>query len=135
MNFIDKAIANKENMSADDFLQAMADIYSEPGVWNILNNYPQYLQDIVYIIDYDTEIQMEGLESFVVYNKEQHEKTITAMLNAGITQEAELLNKAIKLDFESDYEDELEAISERIALYNDYDGFWDLVRKYIVKNK
>ena len=135
MNFIDKAIANKENMSADDFLQAMADIYSEPGVWNILNNYPQYIQDIVYIIDYDTEIQMEGLESFVVYNKEQHEKTITAMLNAGITQEAELLNKAIKLDFESDYEDELEAISERIALYNDYDGFWDLVRKYIEKNK
>lgn len=135
MNFIDKAIANKENMSADDFLQAMADIYSEPDVWNILNNYPQYIQDIVYIIDYDTEIQMEGLESFVIYKEEQHEKIITAMLNVGITQEAELLNKAIKLDFESDYEDKLEAISERIALNNDYDSFWDLVRKYIERNK
>lgn len=29
MNFIDKALANKDNLSNDDFLQAMADIYNE----------------------------------------------------------------------------------------------------------
>lgn len=33
MNFIDKAIENKEHRSSDDFLQAMADIYEEPEVW------------------------------------------------------------------------------------------------------
>ena len=33
MKFIDKAMENKDHMSPDDFLQAMADIYEEPKVW------------------------------------------------------------------------------------------------------
>ena len=34
MNFIDKAFA--QNLKGDDFLQAMADIYSEPEVYKEL---------------------------------------------------------------------------------------------------
>lgn len=55
MNFIDKAMEEKAQMSPDDFLQAMADIYKEPEVWKILDQYPQFIQDVIYIIDYDTD--------------------------------------------------------------------------------
>lgn len=61
MNFIDAALARQSNLSDDDFLQAMADIYKEPDVWDILDTYPPYIQDVIYIIDYDTVLQMEGL--------------------------------------------------------------------------
>lgn len=50
MNFIDTALANQCNLSDDDFLQAMADIYHEPEVWKILHKYPQYIQDVIYIM-------------------------------------------------------------------------------------
>lgn len=36
VKFIDKALAEKDNMSGADFLQAMADIYSEPQIWEQL---------------------------------------------------------------------------------------------------
>ncbi len=61
MNFIDAALAKQSNLSDDDFLQAMAGIYKEPDVWDILDAYPPYIQDVIYIIDYDTVSQMEGL--------------------------------------------------------------------------
>lgn len=44
MNFIDKAFEN--NLRGDDFLQAMADIYSEHEVRAILNQYPQFVKDV-----------------------------------------------------------------------------------------
>ena len=63
MNFIDRALARGDALDADDFLQAMADIYKEPQVWLELDRYPQYIQDIIHIVDYDTAVQMEGLDA------------------------------------------------------------------------
>ena len=59
MNFIDKAF--RSNLHGDGFLQAMAGIYSEREVRQVLNRYPQFVKDVILIIDYDTAIQMEGL--------------------------------------------------------------------------
>ena len=56
MNFIDKAFRN--NLHGDDFLQAMAGIYSEREVRQVLNRYPQFVKDVILIIDYDTAIQI-----------------------------------------------------------------------------
>lgn len=40
MNFIDAALANSNNLSNDDFLQAMADIYNDDeSFWNLVRNY------------------------------------------------------------------------------------------------
>ena len=50
MNFIDAALEKQSTLSDDDFLQAMAGIYKEPDVWDILDTYPQYIQDVIYII-------------------------------------------------------------------------------------
>lgn len=148
MNFIDTALANQNNMSDDEFLQAMADIYHEPEVWKILHTYPQYIQDVIYIIDYDTELQMEGLNSVLEGPmSEKYSQIHTALVNCGALQEAHILEEARQLSTDSsEYEDDNEyeeddyyermcELEEKTALHNDYEQFWDLVRSYIGKNR
>ena len=101
MNFIHRALAQGRRLSDDDFLQAMADIYKEPQVWQELDRYPQYVQDVIYVIDYDTEVQMEGLDACAV--SPRVEQYIQALLNCGAVSEAEILKRAKKLtDSDSD---------------------------------
>ena len=139
MNFIDRALARRESLTPDDFLQAMADIYKEPQVWQALDRYPQYVRDVIYIIDYDTEVQMEGLDACAA--SPRAEQYIQALLNCGAVAEAELLKRAKELaDSGPDGEDkafdaELEGLYRQIALNQDYEGFWDLVRGYIERSQ
>ena len=139
MNFIDRALARGDTLDADDFLQAMADIYKEPQVWQELDRYPQYIQDIIHIVDYDTAVQMEGLDACAA--SPRAEQYIQALLNCGAVSEAEILKRAKKLtDSDPDYEDEtvdaeLEALYRRIALNQNYEEFWDLVRGYIKRSQ
>ena len=86
MNFIDRALG--EGLAPDDFLQAMADIYKEPQVWGELDRYPQYVQDVVYIIDYDSEVQMEGLDACAA--SPRAEQYVQALLNCGADRESRL---------------------------------------------
>ena len=139
MNFIHRALAQGRRLSDDDFLQAMADIYKEPQVCQELDRYPQYVQDVIYVIDYDTEVQMEGLDACAV--SPRVEQYIQALLNCGAVSEAEILKRAKKLtDSDSDYEDEavdaeLEKLYRQIALNQNYEEFWDLVRGYIGRER
>lgn len=139
MNFIDRALARGDALDADDFLQAMADIYKEPQVWQELDRYPQYIQDIIHIVDYDTEVQMEGLDACAA--SPRVEQYIQALLNCGAVSEAEILKRAKKLtDSDSDYEDEavdaeMEKLYRQIALNQNYEEFWDLVRGYIGRER
>ncbi|MEY8317555.1 hypothetical protein AALB19_09625 [Oscillospiraceae bacterium 50-58] len=139
MNFIDRALLQGDALDADDFLQAMADIYKEPQVWQELDRYPQYIQDIIHIVDYDTEVQMEGLDACAA--SPRAEQYIQALLNCGAVSEAEILKRAKKLtDSDPDYEDEtvdaeLEALYRQIALNQNYEEFWGLVRGYIKRSQ
>lgn len=139
MNFIDRALAQGDALDADGFLQAMADIYKEPQVWQELDRYPQYIQDIIHIVDYDTEVQMEGLDACAA--SPRVEQYIQALLNCGAVSEAEILKRAKKLtDSDSDYEDEavdaeMEKLYRQIALNQNYEEFWDLVRGYIGRER
>lgn len=139
MNFIHRALAQGRRLSDDDFLQAMADIYRESQVWQELDRYPPYIRDVIYVIDYDTEVQMEGLDACAV--SPRVEQYIQALLNCGADSEAELLKRAKKLtDSDSDYEDEavdaeMERLYRQIALNQNYEEFWDLVRGYIGRER
>ena len=144
MNFIDSALAHGDSLSDDDFLQAMADIYKEPKVWDILDKYPQYIQDVIYIIDYDTELQMEGLEG--ILNCCPYEKMHSALINAGALEEARILDEAHILyetsssggeneDCDEQYYEQMEKLQSQTALHNDYESFWNMVRGYIGKNR
>ena len=139
MNFIDRALDQGESLTPDDFLQAMADIYKEPQVWRELDRYPQYVRDVIYTIDYDTEAQMEGLDACAA--SPRAELYIQALLNCGAAAEAEILKRARELSL-SDPDDEDEAVDaemdilyQQIALNQDYDAFWNLVRGYIERSR
>ena len=136
MNFIDRALENSKHMTSDEFLQAMADIYKEPEVWDNLKNYPQFVQDVIYIIDYDTELQMEGMEGFFTDRSGLHyTQTHTALLNCKALVEADILHKAAEIDKESEACGKLfEELEDKTAYHNEYDAFWDLVRDYIACN-
>ena len=139
MNFIDRALAQGDALDAEGFLQAMADIYRESQVWQELDRYPPYIRDVIYVIDYDTEVQMEGLDACAA--SPRAEQYVQALLNCGAVSEAEILKRAKKLtDSDSDYEDEavdaeLEALYRQIALNQNYEEFWDLVRGYIGRER
>ena len=135
MNFIDKAF--EQNLKGDDFLQAMVDIYSEPEVYKELKKYPRFVADIITVIDYDTALQMDGLDDVISGNlSNRYVEIINALENFGAKDEADVLKKAKELYILDDgsYDKEYNNLSSRLALNNDYDGFWDMVRAYIDRN-
>ena len=137
MNFIDAALAKQNALSDDDFLQAMAGIYKEPDVWDIWDAYPPYIQDVIYIIDYDTVLQMEGLAGVLESGTpEKYAKIHHALLRSGALDEARILCEAEQLDRESDhYYEQIANLQNQTALYGDYASFWNLIRSYIGKNR
>lgn len=135
MNFIDRAFAQK--LAGDDFLQAMAEIYSEPEVREILERYPPFIADVVSVIDYDTALQMDGLCAlFSGSLSGRYTEIITALGNCGADQEVAVL-KSAKTAFDADparFDREYGKYYMQLAMHNDYDGFWDTVRAYIDKS-
>lgn len=135
MNFIEKAFEQK--LTGDDFLQAMADFYNEPEVEEILDQYPRFVKDVIYIIDYDTTVQMEGFDEIINGSlEEKFDDIVTALDRCGLEDEVAVINEAKALS-ENDserYDEEYDALTKKISLHNDYEGFWDAVRKYIDSN-
>lgn len=122
MNFIDNALKTAE--CGEAFVQAMADIYSYPDLENILDQYPEWIRNIITIIDYDTNLSCEGLD-FKSYQEE-----IDALNAVGLSREAELL---ASINIQSS-EEEVEKCYSQLALNNDYEEFWDKVYEYADKN-
>ena len=135
MNFIDKAY--EQHLTGDDFLQAMSNIYAEPEVNKILNKYPTFVADVILIIDYDTALQMDGLDDVISGNlSSRYTEIVAALERCGAQQEASIIKRARELynTNRDSYDEEYDAIFNQVALHNDYDGFWDIIRAYIDKN-
>lgn len=124
MSFIDNALAAR--LTADEFLQAMGNIQNEPAVRETLSQYPQWIQDVIQILDYDAELTAEGLEN------REYTPEIAALKRAGIEKEAGLLSM---VHDNSDYA-AMSAIYPRLACLNeeDYAVFWNCLKAYISKN-
>ena len=122
MNFIDKALAEFTN--GEDFVQKMADIYEYPEVREKLANYPTWIRNIITVIDYDTELAMDGLEF------KSYRNVIDALTDIGVTTEAQAL-----IELESDMsQDGIDSCYSKLALNNDYEAFWDKIYSYTGKN-
>ena len=120
--FIDEALEMVS--SGEEFVQAMADIYSHTEVRDILMEYPDWIVNIITVIDYDTELQMDGLD-FKSYDDE-----IKALRNIGIESEAEILSSIT----DESTDEELSDCYDRLALKNNYDAFWLAVYEYAEEN-
>lgn len=135
MNFIDRAFEQK--LTGNDFLQAMADIFSEPEVHKVLHQYPGFVADVISIIEYDTALQMDGFDDIINGNLSgQCTEIIAALERCGAEHEASILRSAKELSEinEARYDEEYDHFYSQLALNNDYNGFWDIVQAYIDKN-
>ena len=132
MNFIDKAFTQK--LTGKDFLQAMAGIYSEPEIYQVLDRYPAFVKDVIIIIDYDTELQMEGLDEIIQGNlSDRYFEIVNALERCGEKEEVLVLKKARELydNDEQQYAEKYSDLYNSLALNHDEEGFWNLVIKYI----
>lgn len=89
------------------------------------------------IIDYDTAVQMDGLDDIINGNLcGRYSEIVGALERCGAGREAGILREAKAL-FDADTEGYKERYCEfcrQLALNDDYDGFWDVVRGYIDEN-
>ena len=122
MNFIDKAL--EEITNGEDFVQAMAEIYEHTEVREKLDKFPAWIRNIITVIDYDTELAMDGLEF------KSYRNVIDALTDIGVTTEAQAL-----IELEGDVsQDGIDSCYSKLALNNDYEAFWDKIYSYADKN-
>ena len=122
MNFIDKAL--EEITNGEDFVQAMAEIYEHTEVREKLDKFPAWIRNIITVIDYDTELAMDGLEF------KSYRNVIDALADIGVTTEAQAL-----IELEGDVsQDGIDSCYSKLALNNDYEAFWDKIYSYADKN-
>lgn len=122
MNFIDKAL--EEITNGEDFVQAMADIYEHTEVREKLDKFPSWIRNIITVIDYDTELSMNGLDF------KSYRNVIDALTDMGLMEEAEVL-----ITFEKKpSQEEADICYSKLAINNDYDAFWNKVYSYADEN-
>lgn len=130
MNFIDKAFEN--HLQCDDFLrEIMLNIYSYSEIRDIIVNYPQFVADAIAIIDYDTDLSMDG--DIFVNDSDKFPSIIMALHNCGIYNDVEILQQLNDL-FNSNLDifwNENDALYSKLMWNTDIDRFWELVKNYI----
>lgn len=122
MSFIDDALLEISN--GKDFVQAMVDIYEYPEVRSELGKLPSWIRNIITVIDYDTELAMNGLDF------QSYRNIIAALMDMGLTEEAEAL-----ITFEKKpSQEEADICYSKLALNNDFDAFWNKVYLHADEN-
>ena len=130
INFIEEILTNINSLRAEDIIESMAEIYNIPIDREDLVKYPQFIQDIIFIIDYDTELSMNGILGFLKNSTNKYlPQTITALKNIGADTDVEVLKKISSFDTYKNIND-IESLSEKIYLYNDFD-IWKLLEEYV----
>jgi len=137
MNFIDKIMAQLDAMSADDVVQSIGgDIYRNPGVRENLHKYPQFVRDIVSIIDLDTALSMDG--DVLVNNIKDVPQMITALRNIRADVDADCLQR-IRDAYQTNSDHEaIKEIADRSyddMYFNTGHDIWSLLNAYVEKEK
>ena len=99
MNALDNILEKIPDLSADDIIQTLGEeMYKGKDKdfpeLDKLGNYPNFIQDAIYIIEFDTELAMNGIGE-VLDNRTACliPKIIKAFQNIGANQEADILSQ------------------------------------------
>ena len=161
MNFIDGILLEIDNMSASEIIESIATkIYSEPIERRELTKYPQFVQDIIFIIDLDTELTMNGMFGFIENSTVEYiDETISALKRISADSDANILQnikhlinpKQLRKDMcvletyaitsfkeihniSDDVIDKIKALAKQMYIYNDFD-IWSLLEQYVTQAK
>ena len=137
MNFVDKILDQIDSLSAYEVIYSIGkNIYDDPLEEQLLSSYPQFMQDIFYIIYFDDGLSMGGILSVL-----ESEATriyipsiIISLYNIGAEHDAEILNQ-IYNKHKIDIDDEsIEILGDKLYLYNDV-NIWIMLEKYVELKK
>lgn len=115
MDFIEEAL---NSITGEEFVQSLADIYLHPEV--CLSELPTWIRNLIIVMDYDTEIQMDGLSN------KSYKDVIDALNVMGLNNEASVLSKLTG----NASDEAIEECYLGLAINNDYDVFWEKVFQY-----
>lgn len=140
MNALEKILENIPYLSADDIIQTLgAEMYKGEDKdfpeLDKLGNYPNFIQDAIYIIAFDTELAVNGIggvldnmiDSIIL-------KIIKAFQNIGANQEADILSKINVINQTSPFSNEIGTLRKSFYLYTDFD-IWSLLEIYVEQEK
>ncbi len=135
MNFIDEVLKNLGTMRADDVIQSMARIYEKVIERTKIAEYPQFIQDIIYIIELDTELAMSGIGGVLDNNiGEYMNEIILALQNIHANRDAQVLQQIINLYNIDETGEKINELADQLYLYTDFD-IWSLLEFYVEKEK
>jgi len=143
-NLIDDVLDNANAMSADSVIQAVANIHSkgtryinrskiDRDVWLA---YPQFIQDIIWILDLSSELGLDGTEFIAVFPERYVDKMIAALCHISANKEAETLIRIYQLyqsDSRPDYA-KINELADRLCFDSDSD-IWLLLETYVETEK
>jgi len=135
MNLIERVLADIKNMSADEVIQSLGEIYEEPVERSSLSAYPQFIRDIVFIIDLDTELAMNGIGGLLENSTAEYIPDMAAALkNIGADDEAGVLREIYEKYKTSPDDEAIDELSNNLYFYTDFD-IWSLLEAYVEKEK
>lgn len=137
MNVLDNIINDIQNLSANEIFDRLSTeiCKSDFPAYSNLGCYPQFIQDIILIIDLDTELSMEGicgvLENSIANLLPQ---IIKALHNIGAKGEANTLSNIYAVYQTSPNSENIDSLARKRYLYTDFD-IWTLLETYIEQKK
>ena len=110
-------------------------MFEEPLDDETISGSPQFIQDIIYILYLNTELEMSGIYG-VLENLYSHHmpNIITALNNIQATNEANILHEIYEKYKVCPDDESIEKLEDKLYLYTGF-NIWDLVVPYVEKER
>jgi len=111
MNYIDEMLQHLDTMGADDIIQKIGGSFYNKGIgWDEILKYPKFIQDIMFLIDLDTSLAIDG--DVLINRLDLVPNMISALKNIGADNESALLQRIydeyiLSLDYEKEKANEI----------------------------
>lgn len=149
MGFIEALLEDIAEVSAAEMIDVATEKWGEvdysfdEGAHSL---YPQFINDLLYIAYFDKEVQLNGLEYYVLHcDRYLLRNTVNAFRKINDEYDADLLQQVLemaeilsyydsKIDFLSDEASCKLKLLETVMYFNlDYTNMWDLLEQYVEK--
>jgi len=135
MNLIDKLLSHLDNLSASEIIESLGWIYDEPISRELLSDQPLFIQDIIFLIDLDTELNMSGVDSLFESSTALYiPQMISALRRIGAEHDAGILEKLHAMHELNPEDLTQHELANSLYLYEDRD-IWGLLETYVDREK
>jgi hypothetical protein len=124
-----------EISNANDLIDYLAlNIYNEENYGiREAKNIPEYIKNVINIIDFETEYEMEGITFTSLDNYSIYNKIIYSFEQTGNNEIAKYIKENIELK-KHEYNDDDTELDKKIRSIISEKAFWENVMKYVEKN-